>query len=141
MAQTDAHDWDLGVLHQLGEMVDCLLAMGRIAGAVADEHAVEVVGHFVDRVVIREDGGGSATADEAAQDVLLDAAVDYGDVEVTAGADVEGGFGAHSLDEVDLLGVDEGLVLVGIVLFSDGDPGEGRSLLTKVGDNGSGIDA
>ena len=55
-------------------------------------------------------------------------------------ADVEGRLGADLADQVDLLRVDEGLVLVGIVLLANGDAGQGRTLLTEVGDDRTGID-
>ena len=40
--------------------------------------------------------------------------------------------GRNTTNKVDGLGIDEGLILVGIVLFADGNTGEGRTLLTKV---------
>ena len=142
MAETDPHDGNLRRFHQLAEMVDGSLAMGWIAGAVGDEDSVEVVGHFVDGVVVGESRDAGAAADEAAEDVFFDAAVDDGDVEVAAtGADVEGGFGADLTDEVDLLGVDKGFILVRVVLFADCDASERGTLLPKIRHNGPGIDA
>ena len=142
VAETDAHDRDLRRFHQFAEVVDGSLAMGWIARAVGDEDSVEVVGHFVDGVVVGEGCDAGATADEAAEDVFFDAAVDDGDVEVAGtGADVEGGFGADLADEVDLFGVDEGLVLIGVVLFADRDASERGTLLAEIRHNGAGVDA
>ena len=130
MAQTDPHNRNLRAAHQLLEVVHSFLAMGRIPGAIGDEDAVEVVRDFVDGVVVGEAGHAGAAGDQAAQDVFFHAAVDDGDVEVAVGGgDVEGGFGADLAHEVDLLGVDEGFVLVGVVFLANRDPREGRALL------------
>lgn len=45
---------------------------------------------------------------------------------------MEGSLGAHPANEVDGFRVNVGLILVGIVLFSDGDTSQRRTLLTKV---------
>ncbi len=142
VAEADAHDGDRGSLHQAAKVVNRLLKMGRVTRAVGDEHTIEVVGDLVDRVVVREHGDRCATADQAAQDVLLDTTVDQGNVEggVGVGND-ERSLGAHALDQVDLTGVDETLILVGIVLVTNRNPGERGTLLTEVCDNGTGIDA
>lgn len=122
MAETDTHDRNLGGFHQAGQMVDCLLAMGWITGAVGDEDAVEVVGDFVDREVVGEDCDACSSANQAAKNVLLDTAVDDCNVHVSGrGTDVEWSLGADFLDQVDLLGVNESFILIGIVLLSDGD--------------------
>ena len=142
VSETDAHDGDLGRFHQFAEMVDGLLAMSGVARPVGDEDAVEVVGDFVDGVVVRKCRDACAAADKAAENVLFDTTVDDGDVEVAgAGADVEGGFGADLADEIDLFGVDEGFVLVRVVFFADGDAGEGGTLFPEVGYDGAGVDA
>lgn len=126
MAETDAEDWDLGGLHQALEVVDGVCAVGWVTGAVGDEDAVEVVGDFVDGEVEGEDGDGGAAGDERAEDVLLNSAVDDGYVHVAlGGGDVEGRLGGDALDEVDLLGIHKGFVLVGVVFLADGDTGEG----------------
>jgi len=59
----------------------------------------------------------------------------------TRGLNNEGSLGGDTLDQVDLAGINETLILVGIVLFSNGDPSQGRALLSEVGDNGAGINA
>lgn len=142
VAQADAEDGDLGGLHQAREVVHGVGAVGGIAGAVGDEDPVEVVRDLVDGEVVGEDGDGGAAGDEGAQDVLLDAAVDDGYVHVAVrGGDVEGRLGGDALDEVDLLGVHEGFVLVGVVFLADGDAGEGGAALAEVGDDGAGVDA
>lgn len=142
VAHADAHDGDLGGLEELAQVVDGLGAVGRVAGSVGDEDAVEVVGDLLDGVVVREAGDAGAAGDEAAEDVLLDTAVDEGNVHVAKGrADVEGCLGRDAADQVDGLGVDEGLVLVGVVLLADGDAGKGGTLLTEVGDDLASVDA
>ena len=142
VAEADAHDGDLGGVHEAGEVVRGLLAVDRVAGAVGDEDTVKVGGDLVDGVVVGEDGDGGTSADEAAKDVLLDTAVDQGNVELGAGGlDNEGGLGANPLDEVDLARVEEGLILIGVVLLTDGDPGERRTLLSEVSDDGTGVNA
>lgn len=54
---------------------------------------------------------------------------------------MEWSLGANLCYKVDLLRVDESLVLVGIVLLSNGDTRKGGTLLTQVGDNGTSVDA
>lgn len=56
-------------------------------------------------------------------------------------AHVEGCLGADSADKIDSLRVDIGLVLISIVLFSDGDAGQRGTLLSEVRDNFTCIDA
>jgi hypothetical protein len=141
MAETDTHDWDLGRLHEAGEMVDGFLAMGWVTGPVGDEDTVEVVGHLVNREVVREDCNACSTADQAAKNVLLDTAVDDCDVHISIrGTDVEWGLGAHFLDQVDLLRVNEGFVLVCIIFLSNGDSSQRRSNFPQMGDNSTSID-
>lgn len=53
----------------------------------------------------------------------------------------EGSLGADALDQVDLARVDEALILISIVLVTNRDPSKGGTLLSEVGDNGTGIDA
>jgi len=142
VAETDAEDGNLGGLHQTLQVVDSVLAVGGVTGAVGDEDTVEVVGNLVDRVVEGEDCDASAATNQAAQDVLLHTAIDDSDVGGgVRSADVEGLLGANLTDQVDLLGIGEGLVLIGIVLLADGDTGEGGTLLTQIGDNSTSVDA
>lgn len=142
VAEANSHDGNGGGLHEAAKVVDGLLAVSRVTGAVGDEDTVKVAGNLVDGVVVGEDSDGGATADQAAEDVLLDTAVDQGNVEAGArGLDNEGSLGADTLDQVDGTGVDEALVLVGVVLVTNGDPSEGRTLLTEVGDDLTSIDA
>ena len=122
VAETDTHDWNLGGFHEAAQVIDCFLAMCWVTGTVRDEDAVEVVGDFVDWEVIWEDCGARTSADQASQDVLLDTAVDDCHVHISVlGADVEWSLGADFLDQVNLLGVDESLILIGIVFLSNGD--------------------
>lgn len=116
--------------------------MRRVTRTVTNEHAVKVVSDLVDGVVPREAGDAGAAGDERAEDILFDAAVNYGDMAVTiTGGDVERSLGGYFLNQVDLLGVYKGFVLVRIVLLSDGDAGEGRALLAEVCDDGTSVDA
>lgn len=136
VTKANTHDGNRGSLHKLGEVVNSLLAVSGITRAVGNEDAIEVVGNLVDGVVVGEDGDGGATADQAAKDVLLDTAVDQSDVELGVGVgNHEGSLGGHALDKVDLARVDEALILIGVVLVANGDPGERGTLLTEVGDN------
>ena len=96
----------------------------------------------VDGVVVREGRHARATADQAPQDVLLDTAVDHGHVKVSLGrVHVERSLGADPPDEIDLLRVDKGLVLVGIVLLADGDAGKGGSAFAQEGDDCASVDS
>ncbi len=142
MAQADAHDGYLRGFHEPLEMVDGVLTVGGIARPVGDKDTVEVVSDLMDGVVVWKACHRSPAADETAEDILFDAAVDDGDVGVArAGADVEGRFGADFGHEVDLFGVDEGLVLVLVILLPNGDACERRALLAEVGNDRAGVDA
>ncbi len=63
MTKTDTKDWYLRSLHQLSKVIDGVLAMSRITWAVGDKHAIEMVSNLVNRVVEREAGGASSSAD------------------------------------------------------------------------------
>lgn len=142
VAEADAHDRNGRLLHEAVEVVDSLLAVGGVTGAVGDEDAVEAVGDLVDGVVVGEDGHGGAAGDQAAEDVLLDTAVEEANVEPGVGRlDDEGRLGADLLDQVDGAGVGVRLVLVGVVLLADGEMGERGALLAQEGDDGAGVDA
>jgi len=142
VAQADAKDRNLRGLHEHLEVVHSGLAMSGITRAVGDKDAVVVVGNLLDLEIIWEDSDTGATADQAAQDVLLDTAIDESDVELGVGRlDNEGGLGANLLDQVDLAGIDKALVFVGVVLVTDGDPSKGRTLLTEMGDDSASINA
>src|SRR5690349_9811678 len=94
-----------------------------VARAVGDEDAVEVVRDFVDGEVVREDSRGGTAGGERAEDVLLDAAVNHGDVQITTGGHMAGRLCRDTLHQVDLLRVDEGFVLISIVFLANGDAG------------------
>lgn len=142
VAQADSHDGDGRSIHETGEAVDSFLAMSRVAGAVGDEDTIEVLSHLVDGVVVGQNCDGSATADEASENVLLDAAVDEGNVQVGAGGlDDKRSLGANTLDQVDLARVDKALIFVGVVLVTNGDSGERGTLLSEEGDDFSGINS
>lgn len=133
VAHTDAHNRDLRSLKQLLEIVHRLCAVSWVTRTVGDEDTVEVVSDLVDRVVVREAGNTGSARDEAAKNVLLDTAVDQCYVHVAERrADMEWCFGGYTTDEVDGLGVNESLVLIGVVLLADSNTSEGRTLLTKV---------
>ena len=144
VAQADAHDRHRRLVHQPAQVVHGGLAVRRVAGPVGDEDAVVVPHHLVDGVVVREHGGVRAAADQAAQDVLLDAAVDNGNMRATLRVrrrDVEGRLGADLAHQVDLLRVHEGLVLVRVVLLADRDARERGALLAQVRHDGARVDA
>ncbi len=52
---------------------------------------------------------------------------------------MEGSFGADLSNEVDLLGVDKGLVLVGIVFLPNCDPCQRGTLFAEVGNDSSSV--
>lgn len=140
VAQADPHDGDLGCFHQLSKMVHRVLAVGWVTGTVGDEDTVKVVSNLVDRVVEGEGGHAGATTDEAAQDVLLDTAVDDRNVGGRRrGADVKRCLGADFADEIDLFGINEGFVLILVVFFSNSDSGQTGTLLPQIGDDGSSV--
>lgn len=142
VAKANTHDGNGGGLHQAGKVVDSLLAMGRVTGAVGNKDTVEVVGNLVDGVVVGENGDGSTAADQAAENVLLHTAVDKSNVELGVGvSNDERSLGAHTLDKVDLARVDKTLVLIGIVLVTNGNSGKGGTLLAEVGDDSTSVDA
>lgn len=140
VAKTDTHDRDGRFFHQCSKVVDSFLAMGGVTGAVGDEHAIVVLSNLLNRVVVREDRHGGATAGEAAKDILLHTAIEKSDVKLSAwGLNDERGLGANTLDEVDLTRVDVTFIFVGVIFITDGNPSEGRTLLSEVGNDGTGI--
>lgn len=142
MTQTDTHNRDVGGLHQALQVVNGLLAMSRVTGAVADEHTIVVLSDLLDRVVVGEHSHTSSAADETSKDVLLDTTVQQRNVVLAARAlNHKGSLGAHALNEIDLTRVNEGLVLVGVVLLTRGDAGEGGTLLSEVRDNSTRVDS
>ena len=54
----------LGGAHQSSERLNCLRAMGRVAWAVGDEHAIEVMCHFLDGIVEGEASHAATTTDQ-----------------------------------------------------------------------------
>jgi hypothetical protein len=142
MTKTDTHDWDLGSLHKAAQVVNGLLAMGWVTRSIGDEDTIEVMSDLVNREVVWEDSSTGSTTNQASQDVLLNTAIDDSNVHIAiVGADMERRLGANLLDQIDLLRVDESLVLIGIVFLANCDSGKGRSDLSQVCDNGTGIDA
>lgn len=141
MAQADAHDRHLAGLHELSEVVNCVLAMRRITRSIGDENSVEMVGDLMDRIVVGEAGDRSAAANEASQNVFFDAAINDSDVGVASTrADMEGGLGADFRDEIDLFRVNESLILIRIILLPDCDSCEGGTLFPQVSDYRASID-
>lgn len=120
VTQTNTHNGNVGSLHKAGKVVNGSLAMSRVTGTVGDEDTVKVLRNLVDGVVVGEDSDGSTSADQAAKNVLLDTTVDEGNVKRgTRGLNNEGSLGGNTLHKVDLTRVDEALVLIGIVLFTN----------------------
>jgi hypothetical protein len=142
VTQADTEDGDLRGLHQAAEVVGGVLAMGRVTGAVGDENTVKVVSDLVDGVVEGEDGNASTAADEAAQNVLLDSTIENSDVTLRVRcAHVEGRLGADLANKVNLFRIGESLILIGVVLLTNGDTSKGRTLLTEVRDDGTSVNA
>jgi len=48
-------------------------------------------------------------------------------------------FGRNTADKVDAFRIDVGLVFIGIILFSDGDASERRTLLAQIRNNGPSV--
>jgi hypothetical protein len=142
VTHTYAHHGDLGSLEQLAEVIHGGGAVSGVTGSVGDENTIEVVGDFVDRVVEGEASNASTSGDETTKNVLLDTTVDQSNVHVAERrADVEGSLGRHTTDQVNGLRVNVGFILVGIVLLTNGDTCEGRTLLTEVCHNLTRVDA
>ena len=142
MTQADTKDGDLAGLHQLAQMVDCLLAMRRITRTVGNEYTIKVVGNLVDRVVEWEAGNAGATADQTAEDVLLDTAIDHSHMAGRIGStDVKGRLCANPAYQVDLFRIHERRVLILIVLLSNCYSGQGRTLLSQICDYSSCINS
>lgn len=142
VTQTNTEDGNLGGLHQTLQVVYSVLAVSGVTGAVGDEDTIEVVGHLVDRVIEGEDRDAGAAANHAPQDILFHTTVDDSNVgRRVRSADMKRLLSADLTHQVDLLGVGECLVLVGVVLLTDGDTSKGRALLTQIGDNGTSVNA
>jgi hypothetical protein len=125
MSHADSHDRNLRSIHQLSQMVDSLLAMGWITGSVGNEDTVKVVSHLVDGVIKWEDSDTGTTTDEATENVFLNSTVDQGNVAFRVGStDVERSLGADLTDQVDLFRVDEGLIFIRVILFTNGNTGK-----------------
>jgi len=140
VTEADAKDGKLRSLHQFSEVVDGVLAVSRVTRAIGDEHTVKVVSNFVDWVVEREASDAGPSIDETAENVFLHTAIKHSDVGSRVGCtDVEWRFGANLSNEIDLLRIDECLVLVLVVFLPNGDSSQAGTLLSKLGDNGSGI--
>jgi hypothetical protein len=56
-------------------MIDGLLAVRWVTGAIGNEHSVKVMSYLVNRIVKWEASDRSTPTDKAAQDVLLDSAI------------------------------------------------------------------
>jgi hypothetical protein len=122
VAETNTHDWELGRFHQASQMVDCFLAMGWVTWAIGDEHAVEMVSHLMDGEVVWEDSNACSSSNQGTKNVLLDTAIDDCNVHVSCGRiDVKRSLGADFLDQIDLLGINESLVLISVVFLSNCD--------------------
>jgi hypothetical protein len=125
MAHANTHDGNLRALHQLAEMIHRLLAVRWITWTIGDEDSIEVMRHLVNRIIEREGSDRSSTADKAPKNVLLDTAIDQCHVKVAErGVDMERSLGADTSNEVDTFRIDVSVVLILIILLSDGDPGK-----------------
>lgn len=140
VTHTNTHDGDLRAFKQFTEVIHCGVAVSWIARTVRDEDTVKVVSNLVDRIIEWEGRNTGTSRDQTTENVLLDTAIDQGNVHVTErGAHMERGLGAYPANEVDGLGVHEGLVLIGIVFLSDSDACQRRTLLTEVCNNLAGV--
>lgn len=114
--------------------------MGRVTGTVGDEDTVKVLRNLVNGIVVWEDGNGSTPADQAAENVLLDTTVDKSNMERCTGRlNDEGSLGSNTLHKVDLARVNEALILISIILFTNRDPSQGRALLSEVSNNSTSV--
>jgi hypothetical protein len=142
MAKANPHNGDLGGLHEHLQVVDGGLAMGRVTRTIGDEDTIIVVGDLLDLEVVREHSYTGPTADKASENVLLDTTVDQRNVILrVVGLNNKGGLGADPLDQVDLAWVTKALILVGIVLVSNGDSRKRRTLFPEVSDNSTGVNS
>lgn len=142
VAQADTHDWNGRSLDESGQVVDGVLAVSWVTGAVRDEDAVEVSSDLVDREIVWQYCNSRSSANQATEDVLLDTAVDQSHMKGGVGSgDDERSLRADPLHKVNLTRVDEALVLIGVVLIADRDPSEGRAPLPKVGNNSTSVNA
>lgn len=142
VTKANSHDWDGRGLDEAGKVVDGVLAVSWVTRAVGDEDSVEVGRNLVDWEVVRKHRHGRSSADQTSKNVLLDSTVEQSNVEGrVGGGDNERSLGAHFLDEVDLAGVDEALVFVGIVLVANGNPSQGGTTLTEECDDSTGVNA
>lgn len=140
MTQANTENRDLRSFHQLSKMVHGVLAVRRVTRSVRDENSVKVVGHLVDGIVKGEHGDAGSAVDHAAKNVLLDTAVQNGNVVLwIRRADVERRLGADLTDKMELLRVDVSLVLVRIVLLANSQAGKGGTPFTQVRNNLTGI--
>lgn len=142
VTKTDTHDRELRRVHQLAEVVAGGAAVSRVTGTVGNEDTIEVAGNLVNRVVVGQASNRNATRNQTANDVLLDTTVDESNVHVANGrGNVPGSLCADLGDQVDVARILESLVLIGIVLFTDDDLAERRTLLTQVGNNSTSVNA
>src|SRR5436190_18890013 len=104
MAQANTHNRHLRCLHHLVEVVNGILAMGWIAGAIGNEDAIKVMGHFMNRIVVRENSHTSSPGDKTSENVFLDTTIDHGDMAgaATGATNMERSFRADSAYQVDL---------------------------------------
>lgn len=95
VAEADPKDWDLRRCHQFLQRINRVLAMGRVARSIRDEDAVEVVGNFLNGIIVWKGRHACSPADQAAENVFLNPAVDDRNMDISiGGVDVEGGLGA-----------------------------------------------
>src|SRR5690348_2559883 len=102
-----------------------------VAGAIGDKDTIKVMGHFVNWIVERENSDTSSPVDKTSENVFFDTTVDHSNVTAAiTRADVERSLGTDFAYKVDLFRIHKGLILIGIVFLTDGEPGKGRSLFS-----------
>ena len=142
MSQADSKDGFFVDIEESTKIGDGDGAVSWITGPVGKENPVELVGDFLNGIVVWVDGDTGAPPHKTTEDVLLDATIDEGNFQVgSTGFHVEGVFSADLLDEVDFAGVKVCLIFVGIVFFSNDDTGQAGPSLTEERYDGSGVDA
>ena len=100
-------------------MIHRILTMRRITRSITYKHTIKMRRYLMDREIVRENRHTRTTAHKRTQDILFNAAVyDCHMCIPQRRGNVERRLGANPLDEVELLRVSEGFVLVGVVFFT-----------------------
>ena len=96
-------------------MVDGILAVRGITGSIGDEDAIKMMSYFMDGIVVGECGNRCATRDKTAENILLDTAINYSNMQVAARGDMKRGFRADGLYQIDTSRINESLIFIRVV--------------------------